>query len=166
MDYPDTDKPICLDLFCGRGGWTRGFMDAGYYVIGVDQFPHEEYPGDYFVSGDLRLPFGGWLAGQVDVIVASPPCDEFSPWLLPWMKDRRVLPDMTLVNNTYRIRELIKPRIFVLENVRAARYFLGPSISNSGPYYFWGDAALMPKLDMRPRKKQLSSGGQVEVNAG
>ena len=31
------DKPIVLDLFCGAGGLSRGFIDAGFSVkLGVD----------------------------------------------------------------------------------------------------------------------------------
>ena len=27
----------CVDLFCGAGGFSRGFLDAGYNVVlGVD----------------------------------------------------------------------------------------------------------------------------------
>ena len=30
-------KLTCLDLFCGAGGLSRGFLDAGYdVVLGVD----------------------------------------------------------------------------------------------------------------------------------
>ena len=30
-------KLICVDLFCGAGGLSRGFLDAGYdVVLGVD----------------------------------------------------------------------------------------------------------------------------------
>ena len=30
-------KPLVLDMFCGCGGLSRGFMDAGYdVVLGVD----------------------------------------------------------------------------------------------------------------------------------
>ena len=27
---------LCIDLFCGLGGWTEGAMAAGYEVVGFD----------------------------------------------------------------------------------------------------------------------------------
>ena len=32
----DRVKPLCIDLFCGLGGWTEGFLAEGYQVIGFD----------------------------------------------------------------------------------------------------------------------------------
>ena len=29
-------KPLCIDLFCGLGGWTEGFLAEGYDVVGFD----------------------------------------------------------------------------------------------------------------------------------
>jgi site-specific DNA-cytosine methylase len=28
--------PLCIDLFCGLGGWTEGFLAEGWDVIGFD----------------------------------------------------------------------------------------------------------------------------------
>jgi hypothetical protein len=27
-------KPLCIDLYCGLGGWAEGFLSEGYDVIG------------------------------------------------------------------------------------------------------------------------------------
>ena len=32
----DQEKTLCIDLFCGRGGWARGFLGAGFRVVGFD----------------------------------------------------------------------------------------------------------------------------------
>ena len=37
MSSKKTNKPTCLDLFCGAGGLSRGFESAGYNVLaGID----------------------------------------------------------------------------------------------------------------------------------
>ena len=29
-------RPLCIDLYCGLGGWTEGFLAEGYECIGFD----------------------------------------------------------------------------------------------------------------------------------
>jgi len=63
-------KPRLLDLFCGAGGATKGYQRAGFYVIGIDNRPQNNYCGDEFHQADaLAYPLDGF-----DVIHASPPC--------------------------------------------------------------------------------------------
>lgn len=67
-------KPRLLDLFCGAGGAARGYQEAGFYVVGVDNRPQPRYVGDEFVLADaMTFPLGGF-----DAIHASPPCQAFS----------------------------------------------------------------------------------------
>src|SRR3972149_2733643 len=72
------NEPLCIDLFCGYGGWARGFLDVGYRVIGFDNEPKcaKRYPGE-FVLADAHNLDGQRFRGA-RVIVASPPCTEFS----------------------------------------------------------------------------------------
>ena len=37
----DAQKPLAIDLFCGLGGWTEGFLAEGYRVVGFDNQRHE-----------------------------------------------------------------------------------------------------------------------------
>jgi site-specific DNA-cytosine methylase len=34
-------KPLCIDLFCGLGGWGEGFLAEGWDVIGFDIERHD-----------------------------------------------------------------------------------------------------------------------------
>ena len=65
-------KPKVLDLFCGVGGASRGYAEAGFEVVGVDINPQPDYPYE-FVQADavqaLRI-----YADQFDLIAASAPC--------------------------------------------------------------------------------------------
>ena len=77
---------IVLDLYCGLGGWAVGFLEAGHRVIGYDIVDFsKEYPG-WFVKADL-LDYTNFPCA--DVIVASPPCTDFSKAAFPqtWRYD-------------------------------------------------------------------------------
>jgi len=38
-------KPICIDGFCGLGGWAEGFLAEGWDVIGFDIERHVPWSG-------------------------------------------------------------------------------------------------------------------------
>lgn len=79
-------KPVLLDLFCGAGGATRGYQQAGFHVIGIDNRPQPHYCGDEFVQADaidwLRWaalvnrfrnnPAGPWAEVDIDRLVITP----------------------------------------------------------------------------------------------
>jgi hypothetical protein len=47
-------KPIAIDLFCGLGGWSEGFLAEGYDVIGFDNERHR-YPMVHRPETSLKL---------------------------------------------------------------------------------------------------------------
>lgn len=66
--------PRLLDLFCGAGGATRGYQQAGFHVTGIDLHPQPNYCGDQFHQADaLTFPLDGY-----DAIHVSPPCQAYS----------------------------------------------------------------------------------------
>ena len=106
-----------LDLFCGRGGWTKGFMEEGFQCVGID-LVNKQYPGEIILA-DLRTFHP---KGEFDVIVSSPPCAEFSVVKTTW-RPRGLKADLgkglELVDATFRIIREVEPKIWILENVRS-----------------------------------------------
>jgi len=141
-------KPLCVDLFCGLGGWAEGFLAEGYTVIGFDivRWP---YPG-FLVLQDVRTLHGSQFSTAA-VIVASPPCNEYSYRGMPWKRARALPPPSNeLFDACFRIQreacEAAGNHIpMVVENVCKAQKWVGRARWHFGSYYLWGDVpALMP----------------------
>jgi C-5 cytosine-specific DNA methylase len=93
-------NPLVIDLYCGVGGFSQGFLDEGYDCIGFDIEQHvysvdggkvERYPGQLVVQ-DVLTVHGSQFAGAA-CIVASPPCQEFSYRAMPWKRARALAPE-------------------------------------------------------------------------
>ena len=69
--------PRLLDLFSGAGGSARGYQQAGFYVIGIDNRPQPRYAGDEFIQGDA-LEYVRAHGAEYDCIHASPPCQKYT----------------------------------------------------------------------------------------
>lgn len=162
-------KPLAIDLCHGHGGWTNGFLAEGYRVIGFDIHKSPEYRGIH-IEGDVRvlateIKRGSAICqilGCASVIVASPPCEEFSRHQMPWTRARNPpQPDLSIWKACVEIAALLEMPI-VIENVRAAQGWMGRAKWHSGSFYLWGDVpALMPKVSHRP-KENLSSTKRLE----
>lgn len=165
-------KPLAVDLFCGLGGWTEGLLAAGYDVVGFDIEQHQygdmRYPAQLVVQDVLTLH--GSQFRDAALIVASPPCQEYSwmamPWKLAKAKAAAIRADTTgeslerlnrLFHACFRIQaeaSLAAGRHIpmVVENVRGAQPWVGRARWNFGSFYLWGDVpALMPQT-MRAQK--------------
>jgi len=141
-------SPIAIDLCCGLGGWTAGLLAEGYRVIGFDIARPKRFPtGALFVQQDIATIDGTRWRGRVALVVASPPCTEFSQaWNYAKHRQPDPLGGMELVHHAFRIgRECGAD--FLLENVAGARvHFLqqyGPPSWHVGPFYFWGGAPVL-----------------------
>jgi site-specific DNA-cytosine methylase len=62
-----------LAAFCGVGGCTRGYQQAGFHVTGVDINPQPRYIGHAFVQGDA-IEYISRYGHLFDLIHAGPPC--------------------------------------------------------------------------------------------
>lgn len=123
----EKNRPIGIDLFCGVGGMSLGFEQAGFHVVAaVDaneintathakNFPHcKTLHADISkLSGkDLRRD-AGLGDREIDVVFGGPPCQGFSMIGKRRLDDSRNL----LVYDFARLVRELRPRYFVMENV-------------------------------------------------
>ena len=117
-----------IDLFCGAGGITEGFRQAGYRSLyandcmreAIETFAHNHpdswAEGDHIETVDAALVRArlGLEKGALDVLVGGPPCQGFSI-----NAPGRFLSDSRnrLFLDYVRFLEEFEPRAFVFENV-------------------------------------------------
>lgn len=167
---------IAVDLYCGLGGWAEGFLAENFTVIGFDIERHDYGTGGYpgqLVLQDVRTLHGAQfksIADRLRVIVASPPCTEYSYMAMPWTRAKQIARALhkqdefpagyrgsrsveqlnELFNACFRIQREVSAAIgrhipLIVENVRGAQPWVGRSAWNFGSYHLWGDVpALMP----------------------
>ena len=114
-----------LDLFCGCGGLSLGFEQAGFHVLlGIDiwedalkTYKHN-CTSSRTLCADMSSLTGKEVADiingeKVDVIIGGPPCQGFS------IAGKRIVDDERnkLYKGFVRMVEYFKPKAFVMENV-------------------------------------------------
>ena len=123
--YPDP-RPIAVDFFCGAGGMSLGFEQAGFdVVLGVD------IDGHHVAAHERNFPYGKTLCASVvdlnakqirqhigsdrdlDAVVGGPPCQGFSNMGL---RDRND-PRNSLIDHYVRLVLELRPKSFIMENV-------------------------------------------------
>ncbi len=120
-----------LDLFCGTGGFSKGFENAGGFdvVFGIDLLPDAiatfkgNHPDAKALAADVRNYPADRIGleldlrpGQVDVVIGGPPCQGFSS-IRPHRGSRQEDPRNDLFLDFANYVEYFRPRVFVLENV-------------------------------------------------
>ena len=145
-------KRVILDLCSGLGGWTEAFVQAGWTVIRIENNPALQYV-PFTLELDV-LQWEDWIDDipHPEIIVASPPCRDFSDAKdAPKPRARRAgepyEPDMSLVQACLDIIDYLKPGFWVLENVRGAQEFFLPLIGGRRQrvesFYLWGNFPLL-----------------------
>ena len=178
--------PLAIDLYCGLGGWTEGLLAEGWDVIGFDIERHvyddHRYPAQLVVQDVLTLH--GSQFRSADLIVASPPCQEYSWMDMPWSRAEAhatmIRADATgaemdrlnrLFNACFRIQREACDAAgrhipLIIENVRGAQPWVGRARWAYGSFYLWGDVpAIMPQI-IRARKFNPDRANHHTKNTG
>jgi DNA (cytosine-5)-methyltransferase 1 len=125
----NASTPTCIDLFCGAGGLTLGFTQAGGLPIAAvdnDMPSITTYQAMFpmckeVYRGDIRLWNPNPKKRRVDFVIGGPPCQGFSLARgLRFVDD----PRNALYKEFVRIVSQVMPRWMVMENV--------PGIMNIG----------------------------------
>lgn len=121
------EKPIVIDLFCGAGGMSEGFRQAGFDVVcGIDfdkdacRTHRTNFPEAATIEGDItQLSIEDIEVAMkhsresVDVVIGGFPCQGFSMAGKRWVDD----PRNQLFREFVRVVEGFQPTAFVAENV-------------------------------------------------
>ena len=129
-DAMSSAKPTVLDLFCGCGGFSLGFQQAGFEIIaGIDNDKEalftlkKNFKNTHSLNIDLSKQ--SWLDGllsnigekQIDIIIAGPPCQGFSLTGPRNFDDPRNSLYLAVLNAV----QYFKPTAFIIENVKGMK---------------------------------------------
>jgi len=122
-----TDKYKIIDLFCGCGGFSQGFIKAGFEVVAASEFwdpAIETYKKNHHnvkvIEGDISLPekkqelYESINEQKINVIIGGPPCQGYS---VAGNRDPND-PRGQLYLDYIEIVDHLKPDFFVMENVK------------------------------------------------
>ena len=125
----DPKAPTIVDLFCGAGGLSLGFVQEGFKislandieVCCIDTYSHNhpETPRKHIVQGDINQVIENIQEllrfKDVDCVVGGPPCQGFS------MANRQRLiddPRNSLYKSYVKVVSIVNPKFFIMENVK------------------------------------------------
>ncbi|PSB17222.1 DNA (cytosine-5-)-methyltransferase, partial [filamentous cyanobacterium Phorm 46] len=131
-------SPTVLDIFCGAGGMSLGFQNAGCEILGgIDKNPHairthhKNFPNCTLmrdaqsIESITDLSKLGLEPGKIDILIGGPPCQVFSVVGKGKMKSlgKHIETDARnfLYEEFVRVVQYYKPLFFVIENVNYLR---------------------------------------------
>ncbi|WP_278187384.1 DNA cytosine methyltransferase [Microcoleus vaginatus] len=135
---PTTKAPTVLDLFCGAGGMSLGFQNAGCEILGgIDKNPHairthhRNFPNCQLkldaqpIESLINLSQLDIQPGEVNILIGGPPCHVFSLVGKAKMRSLGKQIESDIRNFLYeqfiRFVEYYKALFFVIENVNHPR---------------------------------------------
>lgn len=90
---PKLTLPLVIELYCGTFGWSAGWLEMGGWAVGFD-IEHEPHHGDvpkgaHLVIQDVTTLHGSQFR-NASLILASPPCTEYSYMAMPWKRAKQI----------------------------------------------------------------------------
>jgi DNA (cytosine-5)-methyltransferase 1 len=172
-----------VDIFCGAGGLTHGFVKEGFKVIaGVDSddtcgFAYEHNNDDaLFIPErvehlDINLLKSLYPHGHTKILVGCAPCQPYSK--AP-RENRSKVEKWELLNSFAKLVESVEPDVVSMENVPELQTFNGGSIYNKFVerlvevgYIVTSFVAYCPDYGVPQKRKRLvlfaSKRGKVEL---
>lgn len=119
-----------VDLFAGCGGLSLGFVQAGFTIEKAVEFDpviastyRKNHPGVDVLVNDIKdIDVGETFnKGDADIIIGGPPCQGFS------MAGARIRhgfiddPRNYLFKHYFNVVNKVKPKVFVMENVKGMK---------------------------------------------
>lgn len=113
-----------ISLFSGAGGMDVGFRSAGIKIIWANEIDKDacntyaaNHPESFLRCGDLRYVLNELTQyeGKIDIVFGGPPCQGFSVAGKMDPDDER----STLIWSFLDVVNLVHPKVFVMENVKA-----------------------------------------------
>jgi len=133
------NMPTIVDMFCGCGGLSQGFQDAGFEVLfGIDHdapslstYEHNFGEGKGVLIDLFSENFINQFSREInrynkdlDVVVAGPPCQGFSLTGPRNFDD----PRNQLYLSVFSVVKKFKPKAFLIENVKGMKTMYGGEI--------------------------------------
>lgn len=148
-----------IDLFSGCGGLSLGFIQAGYSVekavefdpVIAETYKHNHPRVDVIVDDIKNIDIDGVFKREdAEVIIGGPPCQGFS------MAGARIRqgfiddPRNYLFKHYFNVVRTVKPKVFVMENVKGMKSMQGgkifreimnifsdPTMTDGTPYHLY-----------------------------
>ncbi|WP_456472581.1 DNA cytosine methyltransferase [Methanocaldococcus sp.] len=124
-----------IDLFSGCGGFSKGFLDEGYNILGaIENFKPAVKTYIYNIGAKVwaedikKIPpkaFESFINDRVDIIIGSPPCEAFTKANIlikenpidRLYKDKRGALTLSFIEYVKHFSQKNDDLIFIMENV-------------------------------------------------
>lgn len=116
-----------IDLFAGCGGFSCGFEKAGYDIISAVEFDKNiaksyeiNHPATKMIADDIKNVDNNNIFKKNDatVIIGGPPCQGFSMAGARIRKGFIDDPRNYLFKHYFNVVKIVRPKIFIIENVK------------------------------------------------
>ena len=147
-----------IDLFCGAGGFSAGFKEAGFDIVfgldnnhnAINTFKYN-FKCDVMCENILDVNYSEYPTA--DVIIGSPPCVEFSKGNV----NRNF--DTSLIDRMLEVVDNLKPKYWVLENVPDTFDFVDAPVKKILKASDYGCATIRERLFAGKYPADLLMGG-------